>query len=108
MRRMRSQSVWASPMSWVLMITAAPAVALLAHDALEHVGVDRVETLEGLVDDEQVGVVEDGGDELRLLVHAARELGRVLVGGIAEAHLVEQPLGPRRASDSDRPRRAPK
>jgi len=46
-------------------------VALLDQQALEHRRVDRVEALERLVDDEQIGRVDDRRDELRLLVHAA-------------------------------------
>ena len=75
------------------MITAAPRSRCSAHDALEHLRVDRVEALERLVDDEQVRVVEDGRDELRLLVHAARELGGLLPHRVAEAHLAQQARG---------------
>ena len=37
-------------------------------------GVDRVEAAEGLVHDDEVGLVQQRGDELDLLLHALGEL----------------------------------
>jgi hypothetical protein len=37
---------------------------------LERLGVDRIEPREGLVEDHQIGVMEQGADELHLLLHA--------------------------------------
>src|ERR1035437_7759666 len=40
---------------------------------LERLRVDGIETGEGLVEDDEVGIMDEGADELHLLLHAARE-----------------------------------
>ena len=56
----------------------------------EQVGVDRVESREGFVEDEQLGLVHHGRDELHLLRHA---FGQIL--DLARPPLVDsQPLEP--------------
>ena len=62
---------------------------------LEQVGVDGVETREGLVEDQQLGPVQHRDDELHLLGHALRELLDPLVPPRLDAEAFEpraQPL----------------
>ena len=72
------------------MTTAAPRSRCSDQQPLEHHRVDRVESLERLIDDEQVRVVDDRRHELRLLVHAARQLGALLGHRVAEPDLGQQ------------------
>ncbi len=53
-------------------------------------GVDGVEAAEGLVHDDEVGLVEQGGDELDLLLHALGEIFGLLGDGLGDL----QPLAP--------------
>jgi len=48
---------------------------LLSDNRFEHVLIDGVQSAKGLVEDQQVWLVEHGRDELNLLLHA---LGKVL------------------------------
>nr|DAO23843.1 MAG TPA: hypothetical protein [Caudoviricetes sp.] len=61
---------------------------------LEQVGVDRVETRKGLVEDEQFGLVENRHDELHLLGHALGELLDLLVPPVLDAEFHEPLLQP--------------
>ena len=54
--------------------------------AFEDVGIDRVEAAEGFVEDEELGVVEHGDDELDLLLHA---FGEFFDGAVPPAGNVE-------------------
>ena len=56
----------------------------------EQGGVDGIETAEGLVHDDEVGLVEQGGDELDLLLHAFGELFGLFVEDVGDLHA----LGP--------------
>src|SRR5262249_55054100 len=58
-------------------------LAQLQHDVLEHDGVDRVKSGEGLIQNEQWRSVNDRGNELNLLLHS---LGKV-------DHLLFRPIG---------------
>ncbi len=60
------------------------------HFVLHDAGIHRVETAEGLVEDQQVRVVDHGRDELHLLLHP---LGELLHLAVVPAHDVE-PLEP--------------
>ena len=51
-----------------------PPLAQFAHQILDQLGVDRVEGGKGLVDDDQFRLVQDGVDDLRLLLHALAQL----------------------------------
>jgi hypothetical protein len=55
---------------------------LLADDVFHQPRVDRIEAGERLVDDDQVGIVQQRGDELRLLLHALAEFLYFLVAVI--------------------------
>src|SRR5512135_3247516 len=64
-------------------------------EEIPHQGdVDRVESGERLVEDQDLGVVHDACDELDLLLHALGELVDLLVEPGAELHLVEPALDP--------------
>ena len=52
----------------------APLAPEVDDRVLERLGVHRVEAAERLVEDDEIGLVEEGADELNLLLHAAREL----------------------------------
>src|SRR5713226_8025411 len=55
--------------------------------------VDGIEAAEGLVHDDEVGVVEERGDELDLLLHALRELFGLLGDGLGDLHLFAPDVG---------------
>ena len=57
----------------------------LAHDVHAH----RVEPAHRLVHDQHVRLVQHGGDELRLLLHALRELVRLLLAPVGEPEPLE-------------------
>src|SRR5581483_980281 len=50
-----------------------PAFAQIQYGFAEHLGVDRVQAAERLVEDDQLRPGDDGGDELDLLRHALRQ-----------------------------------
>ncbi len=64
-----------------------PLLAQFPHQILDQLGVDGVEGGEGLVNDDQLWAMDDGVDDLRLLLHALAELFDLLafVGGQVEA-----------------------
>ena len=66
-----------------------PAAVLLVDQFPQQPLVHRVEAAEGLVEDEQVGPVDDGGHELHLLLHALRQFLAALVLDAAQVHLLE-------------------
>ena len=91
-------SIWwlerTSVLPWRRRSTNTSRIRLTAH---------RVEAGERLVEDQHLGVVEDGGDELRLLLHALAELVELAVAPRREAHALQ----PRRqAARRFRPRHA--
>src|SRR5580704_7507320 len=59
----------------------------------EEGGVDGIEAAEGFVHDDEVGFVEEGGDELDLLLHALRELFGFLGDGFGDLHLFAPDVG---------------
>ena len=63
------------------------ALALLEDEVLQEARVDGVEAGEGLVEDDEVGLVDDRRRELHLLLHALRQVAGVglRVGGEADA-----------------------
>ena len=70
---------------------ALPRRGLLGEHLDGHAGVDRVQVGERLVDHDQVGLVHEGGDQLRLLLHAAAQVLDLLLAVAPEV----QPLEPR-------------
>ena len=54
--KMRSHSRSATLMSWVEKTTVVAAALQVEHGVLEHLGVDRVEARERLVEDHQLGL----------------------------------------------------
>ena len=59
----------------------------------EERGVDGIEAAEGLVHDDEVGLVEQGGDELDLLLHALGELFGLLGDGFGDLHAFAPDVG---------------
>jgi hypothetical protein len=57
--------------------------------------VERVEPRERLVEDHQIGFVDEGAQQLDLLGHAFRELADLPISGIGEAMLFQQSPRPR-------------
>ena len=60
-------------MTWVEKITVAPSAASRADQFLKLALVDRVEAGEGLVEHDQLGLVDDGAEQLHGLRHALGE-----------------------------------
>src|SRR6266481_3286697 len=56
-------------------------------------GVDGVEAAEGLVHDDEVGLVQESGDELDLLLHAFGELLGFLGDGLGDVHALAPDMG---------------
>ena len=71
---------------------ALPAGALFLQDLERQPRVDRVEVGERLVDHDQVGLVHQRGDELRLLLHAAAEVLDLLLPVLVQIEPLE-PVG---------------
>jgi hypothetical protein len=61
----------------------------------EQLGVERVEALKWFVEDEQLWIVHEGGDELRLLLHAPAHRLHLLVRRIGQIHPFQQRPRPR-------------
>jgi len=61
-------------MTCVLKMTVLPRALSSTTGVLERLGIDRVETAERLVENDQLRIVKQRGDELDLLLHAARQL----------------------------------
>ena len=59
----------------------------------EEGGVDGIETAEGLVHDDELGLVEEGGYELNLLLHALGELFGLLGNGFGDLKLFAPDVG---------------
>ncbi len=57
---------------------------------LEGVGGDGVDSLEGLVEEEEPGTVDDGGGEGEFFAHAVGVVGDELFGLVGEAHELEE------------------
>src|SRR5690348_8159410 len=72
-----------------------PAAAMqVEHDVLHRLGIDRIEPREGLVQDDQLRVVQDGGDELHLLLHAPGQLVDASGRPLRETEALEPPARP--------------
>ena len=56
-------------------------------------GVDGIEAAEGLVHDDEVGLVEEGGDELDLLLHTLGEFLGFLGDGFGDLHALAPDVG---------------
>ena len=65
---------------------------------------ERVDAVERLVEQQDVGVVEGGEHDRHPPAHAVGEAGGDPVGGAAEVEAVEQVLGPLAPSPSGSPR----
>ena len=81
----RSQQRWTSSRSWDERKTVPPSIAVLAHHGEELLLHERVQAARGLVEHEQLGVVEERLDQADLLPVAARELARRAVEVRVEA-----------------------
>ena len=71
-----------------------PAAAQLDDGVLERLGVDRVEPAERLVENDDIGVVEQSADELHLLLHAARKLVYFRIAPVLLRRAEREPLEP--------------
>ena len=60
---------------------------------MSSVGVDGIEAAEGLVHDDEFGLVQQRGDELDLLLHALGELFGLLVDGLGDLHALAPVVG---------------
>ncbi len=63
---------------------ALAGLALFLQDLLDQAGADRVQAGERLVDDDQIRLVQEGGDDLRLLLHALAQLLNLLVAMLGQ------------------------
>ena len=85
--KMRSHICSAVAMSWVREDDRACRPRCSVEDGVaEHLGVDRIEAGERLVEDDQLGLGDHRGDELHLLRHALGQRLDGLVGPVAQAH----------------------
>ena len=85
------------------MMMALPAWACSDEHVDGHPGVDRVEVGERLVDHDQVGLVDQGGDQLGLLLHAAAQVLDLLLPVSHRSRRLSHFSSRRVASDSDSP-----
>ncbi len=93
MRQMASQSFSTWSMRWVEKRTAAALFAEVDERVHEERGVDGIEAAEGLVHDDELGLVQQGGDELDLLLHALGELFGLLGDGLGDLHALAPDVG---------------
>ena len=70
MMQMWSTSFSACSIWWVENSTVRPLARISSTDLAQHLGVDRVEAAPRLVEDHQLGLVDQRGRELDLLLHA--------------------------------------
>ena len=73
------------------------ARVLLEHHLPQAARADGIEPAERLVEDQQIGLMDDGGEELDLLLRAFREILAALALGVREAHAREAARDARRA-----------
>ena len=78
-----------------------------AHDELDDVApLRRVEAVEGLVEQQQLGVVGERLGQLHALAHAVGEAAQLPVRDVGQADLAERPRPPRRRGRATPRRRA--
>src|SRR6266576_3504379 len=65
------------------------ATAELQDGLAQHLRIHGIETGERLVENDQVGIVQDGGDELHLLLHALRKIRDLAHAPVRESQLLE-------------------
>lgn len=73
-----------------------PAAISSPHHAFEHIGIDRVKAAERLVQEDQLGVVQDGRDQLDLLLVALGELFSEIAAVFGDPEPLEPAVGRRR------------
>ncbi len=73
---------------------------------LEEDGVDGIEAGEGLIHDDEVGLVEERGDELNLLLHALGELFGLFGDGLGDLEPLAPEVGALGGGGGDRDRGA--
>ena len=72
----------------------APRAGEVDDHVLHDLAVDRIETAERLVEEDQLGVVEQGAGELDLLLHALGEVLDLVIGPVVEPEPLEPRVGP--------------
>ena len=77
MRATRSHSRSTVSIWWLESTMVVPCAPQVEHHLAHHVHAHGVEAAHRLVQDQHLGLVQHGGDELRLLLHALRELVRL-------------------------------
>ena len=70
-------------------MTVVPSLLQVEDRLAQHLGIDRVEAAERLVEQHQLRPGDDGGDELHLLRHALGQRLDLLVGPRGQAHAFE-------------------
>ncbi len=71
----------------------AALLAQIDEGVHEERGVDGVEAAEGLVHDDELGLVKERGNELDLLLHALGELFGLLGDGLGDLHALAPDVG---------------
>ena len=84
------------------MLGYAQAVVHLTNQAQYHAARDRIETHEGLVVDQELGIHRDRTRQRDASRHAAGQLGRHHCGGTAQAHRIQLRITSARISGSVR------
>ena len=88
-----SQICWTSPRMWLDSTTVTPSRGELAHEVAHLADAARVEAVGGLVEDQQIGGLEQGGRDGEALLHAERVRLDAVFRPIAQAdglqHLVD-------------------
>src|SRR5689334_345806 len=64
-------------------------------DLFQQFDVDRIESRERLVENQEIRIVNDGSDELNLLLHSFRQLHRTFVFPLGEFYTCEPLVDPR-------------
>jgi hypothetical protein len=106
MSAISSQSFSTWSMRWVEKRMGLALLAQVDQRVHQQGGVDRVEAAEGLVHDDEVGLVQQGGDELDLLLHALGELFGLLGDGLGDLQAFAPDEGALAAGASRRGREA--
>ena len=72
-----------------------PGGMLGADNLFQRLLIDRVETGKGLVQDQEIRIVGQGGEDLDLLGHTLGKLGDLCAGKLSETRGLQQFIGPR-------------
>jgi len=76
-------------MTWVEKMTVLPIFVHLLDELLKEFGVDRVKAGKGFIEDDEIGIVDDGDEELDFLLHTLGKFFAFLPGYPRKFNLFE-------------------